>query len=136
MSATTPTLQTPQTTSQLNDEVINQVAQLAQPVQNGHFDELRDENGAIRPIWKNFFHDIGASGLLGLNDCTETVNQLIEQNGITYNVYADMQLSRPWSLNAMPMLIEPKEWSHISRGLAQRAHLLNAILQDVYSDRT
>lgn len=136
MSATRPTLQTPQTTSQLNDEVINQVAQLAQPVQNGHFDELRDENGAIRPIWKNFFHDIGASGLQGLNDCTETVNQLIEQNGITYNVYADMQLSRPWSLNAMPMLIEPKEWSHISRGLAQRAHLLNAILQDVYSDRT
>jgi hypothetical protein len=45
MSATTPTVPSPQTTSQLNDEVINQVAQLAQPVQNGHFDELRDEQG-------------------------------------------------------------------------------------------
>ncbi len=129
-------VQTSQDSSQVNDDVIAQVMQRARPVQSGHFDELRDENGNIRSVWQSFFHDMGATGLQGLNDCTETVNQLIEQNGITYNVYADMQLSRPWSLNAMPMLIGPKEWSHISRGLAQRAQLLNAILQDVYGERS
>ena len=136
MSVTTPMVQTSQDTSQVNDDVIAQVIQRARPVQTGHFDELRDENGNMRSVWQSFFHDMGATGLQALNDCTETVNQLIEQNGITYNVYADMQLSRPWSLNAMPMLIGSKEWSHISRGLAQRAQLLNAILQDVYGERS
>jgi uncharacterized circularly permuted ATP-grasp superfamily protein/uncharacterized alpha-E superfamily protein len=135
MSATTPIIQMPTASTQANEDVIEQVAHRAQPAQNGHYDELRDQHGKVRPVWQQFFNDLGETGLQGLNECTETVNQLIEQNGITYNVYADMQLSRPWSLNVIPMLIGPKEWAHISSGLAQRARILNGVLQDVYGER-
>ena len=71
MSVTTPMVQTSQDSSQVNDDVIAQVMQRARPVQSGHFDELRDENGNIRSVWQSFFHDMGATGLQGLNDCTE-----------------------------------------------------------------
>ena len=135
MSLLKQTVQAKQTTGQVNDAVLNQVAQLAQVTKVGHFDELRRGSGEISDVWQSFFHNIGASGIQGFNECTETVNQLIAQNGITYNVYADQEQARPWSLNAMPMLINPEDWSLISRGLAQRAQLLNGILQDVYDQR-
>lgn len=118
-----------------HDPVMSQLTQLAQASQSGHFDELGRQDGAMDPLWQSFFHSIGASGLKSLNACTETVNQLIAQNGITYNVYAEPQHARPWSLNVLPMLIHAKEWSVIRSGLAQRAKLLNSILQDVYDQR-
>ncbi|MFM8154263.1 MAG: circularly permuted type 2 ATP-grasp protein, partial [Polynucleobacter victoriensis] len=58
---------------------------------------------------------------------------LIQQNGITYNVYdSDQAQSRPWSLNPLPLVINSQEWAEISNGLSQRARLLNEILRDTY----
>jgi hypothetical protein len=109
---------------------------LAAPVKLGHYDELRDPSGALRKPWQTFFSYLGEAGINGLPQSSETIERLIQQNGITYNVYGDQQgQTRPWSLNALPMLITPADWRSISTSLQQRAKLLNTILQDVYGEQ-
>lgn len=110
--------------------------QLTGPTKEGHYDELRDERGEIRQPWETFFSYLGESGIAGLPQSSETIERLIHQNGITYNVYADQKgQTRPWSLNALPLLISPSDWKNIADSLQQRAKLLNAILQDVYHEQ-
>lgn len=101
-----------------------------------HFDELRGSDGQWREPWLTFFSLMGQRGLDGLTESAQTVERVIAQNGITYNIFADKQDQvRPWSLNPLPMLISPADWQTISQSLAQRAKLLNQILHDVYSER-
>ena len=58
---------------------------------------------------------------------------MIVENGITYNVYADLKgRDRPWVLDPLPYLISAQEWQTIEAGVAQRARLLNAVLVDLY----
>src|ERR1700693_717867 len=41
-------------------------------------------------------------------------------------------MDRPWSLDAIPLVIPPSEWEPLEAGLIQRARLLNSILADLY----
>ncbi len=64
---------------------------------------------------------------------TEFTRRMIVENGITYNVYADLKgRDRPWVLDPLPYLISAREWQAIELGVAQRARLLNAVLVDLY----
>ncbi len=111
-------------------------AKLAASVKLGHYDELRETSGALRKPWQTFFSYLGEPGIAGLPKSSETIERLIQQNGITYNVYGDQKgQTRPWSLNALPMLLTPADWRGISTSLQQRAKLLNTILQDVYGEQ-
>ena len=93
------------------ERVFALAGQLAAPVKLGHYDELRDASGALRKPWQTFFSYLGEAGITGLPQSSETIDRLIQQNGITYNVYGDQQdQTRPWSLNALPMLITPADW--------------------------
>ena len=48
-------------------------------------------------------------------------------------MYADgAAAAAPWSLELLPLLIEPADWAQIEAGVAQRARLLDAMLADVY----
>jgi len=118
------------------EQVIALVGRLTADVKPGHYDELRDQAGALRKPWKTFFGYLGQAGVAGLSASSDTINRFIQQNGVTYNVYADNEDQvRPWSLNPLPMLVESAEWRNISVSLAQRAKLLNAIVQDVYGQQ-
>lgn len=113
------------------------VRKLTAQTKLGHFDELRDATGKLRPAWQTFFDYLGESGIQDLRANAETVSRLIQHNGVSYNVFADDQdQTRPWSLNPLPMLIGPAEWRTIRASLSQRAKLLNAILQDTYGDQS
>ena len=60
-----------------------------------------------------------------------------QDDGATYNIYAEgSQAARVWPLELLPMLIGPGEWAQIERGIVQRARMLNAVLADVYGQRT
>ena len=138
MSSTPKPLQTPEDPDESpRASVADLVRKLTAQTKLGHFDELRDATGKLRPAWQTFFDYLGESGIQDLRSNAETVSRLIQQNGVTYNVFADDQdQSRPWSLNPLPMLIGPAEWRTIRASLSQRAKLLNAILQDTYSDQS
>lgn len=107
----------------------------ARSVEAGHYDELRDDEGGLRPTWQAFAEHLGGSVDELSRRQSELAQQILE-DGITYNVYsAPGGNSRPWSLEVLPMLIGPQDWAHIERGVAQRAHLLNEVLLDVYGEQ-
>jgi len=132
-----PTAANPDTTPEDTASLLQMIAHQVSPADQGHFDELRSENGQLRDLWKDFYAHIGHSGVQSLPEFANTIDRIIRLNGVTYNVYAqNKDHERPWSLNPLPMLITPSEWREISTGLSQRAKLLNLILQDVYTDRS
>ena len=120
----------------VNQSVSDVLSSRLLSAKSGHFDELRTADGHLRSVWSSFFEHVGTQGLKGLAESAQTVDRVIAQNGVSYNIFAEKEeQTRPWSLNPLPMLIEPGEWQTLSQGLAQRAHLLNEILRDVYHER-
>ena len=111
-------------------------ARMALPAAAGHRDELRDEAGALRPLWREFFAHLGAGGFADLPRRRETIERQVRDDGITYNVYKDEgRGERPWPLDLMPFLLDGGEWAQIEAGVAQRARLLAAIMADCYGSQ-
>ena len=107
-------------------------ARLALPSRAGHFNELQAADGALRDAWRGFFDVLGADGFADLDRRLDVVARQIRENGITYTVYADEGPARPWSLDLLPFVVDDVEWREIEAGVAQRAALFEAILDDVY----
>lgn len=97
------------------------------------YHELLDAKGAVRPHWQRLFRVLQRSSADQLNQRQELVERQIQENGVTYNVYADPKgTDRPWALDLLPNLIPSGEWQAIAAGVAQRAELLNRVLADLY----
>jgi uncharacterized circularly permuted ATP-grasp superfamily protein/uncharacterized alpha-E superfamily protein len=99
----------------------------------GIYDEMMSAPGVLRPHWDAYISSISALGPEEMARRWKTALQRIRENGVTYNVYGDpLGMDRPWSLDAIPILISPTEWRELEAGLIQRARLLNWILADLY----
>ena len=99
----------------------------------GVYDEMCVEPGILRPHWDRYIASLSSLGGKELAHRWQIARQRIRENGVTYNVYGDpLGTDRPWSLDAIPMLIPAAEWSYLEAGLIQRARLLNTILADLY----
>jgi uncharacterized circularly permuted ATP-grasp superfamily protein/uncharacterized alpha-E superfamily protein len=105
-------------------------------VPQGHFDEVRTDDGALRQPWADF----AAATVLRaehLSAAQKRVARQIDENGVTYNVNATADgLQRPWSLDVLPLIVQAEEWERLGRGLRQRARLLNAVASDFYGPQT
>ncbi len=117
------------------------LASHALPAEAGVWDELRDAAGALRPAWQRFAECMPPPGgdLDVAEDLDRRVGQVaqrIQLDGVTHNVFSDDPKigagSRSWSLELLPLLIEPAEWAAIEAGVIQRAELLQRTLEDVY----
>ncbi|WP_010581858.1 circularly permuted type 2 ATP-grasp protein [Schlesneria paludicola] len=101
-----------------------------------HFDEMLDANGAIRPAWSRLARSLNTGGTSGLVRRTEETQHFLRENGVTYNVYgAAKDLERPWELDPVPLMFSVNQWNPLADAIAQRARLLNRILQDVYGNQ-
>src|ERR1700691_1477177 len=99
----------------------------------GVYDEMCVESGVLRPHWDRYIASLSSLGGKELAHRWQIARQRIRENGVSYNVYGDpLGTDRPWSLDAIPMLIPDEEWSYLEAGLIQRARLLNTILADLY----
>ncbi|HEY0760624.1 MAG TPA: circularly permuted type 2 ATP-grasp protein [Acidisarcina sp.] len=99
----------------------------------GAYDEMCSPAGVLRPHWERYIASLSNLGGEELAHRWETARQRIRENGVSYNVYGDpLGMDRPWSLDAIPLLIPAEEWRRIEGGLIQRARLLNLILADLY----
>jgi len=97
------------------------------------FDELADERGEIRAPWRAFATRFDALGPAELARRWEQARHLIHDNGVSFNAYGDAKgMERPWPLGPMPVIVGPDDFAVLSRGLTQRARLLDAILFDIY----
>ena len=101
-------------------------------------DELRGANGALRPAWQRFFDSAPAAwrsdpGAAFVRH-RAAIEQQIRADGVTHNLHVDAgrAASRPWSLEALPLIVEAADWARIEAGVIQRAQLLSRMLADVY----
>ena len=102
----------------------------------GHFDELLEGDGALRSHWQGFVRHAGELSAEDLSRKHARVARQIHDNGVTYNVYAAAEgPTRPWALDALPLIIPTTQWEPLAAGLRQRARLLNALAADVYGEQ-
>ena len=107
------------------------------PLTAGSYHEMLDASGAVRPHWLRFYEHLQRSTPAQLIQRQALLARQIQENGVTYNVYADPKgADRPWELDLLPHLIPVEEWQQVAAGIAQRARLLNAVLADVYGPQT
>jgi len=60
----------------------------------------------------------------------------IREQEVTFNILGSPEGSnRPWQLGPLPLVIAPEQFAELSRGLAQRAVLLNAVIADSYGEQ-
>jgi uncharacterized circularly permuted ATP-grasp superfamily protein/uncharacterized alpha-E superfamily protein len=107
------------------------------PLDAGSYHEMLEADGAVRPHWRRLFEQLQRSGTAQLGQRHALMSRQIQENGVTYNVYADPKgADRPWELDLLPHLLGAEEWQRLAAGIAQRARLLNAVLADIYGPQT
>ncbi len=104
---------------------------------DGIHDEMKAADGTIRPHWQLFGQQLDAMGPAEIARRWSHGQRMIQDNGVTYNVYGDPRgMDRPWELDPVPMIVSASEWADIEAGLIQRARLLNAVCADLYGPQT
>ena len=103
---------------------------------NEQIDEMLNGDGQVNPHWHAFMQALDTLGLAEMASRDAEVKRLLRENGVTYVLHGERQGHRPWELDPIPFIISNTDWQTISKGLTQRAELLNRILMDLYGDRT
>jgi len=102
-------------------------------VPDGHADEIADPSGVSQAGWTHFTRHARVLSPAWLERAQARIARQLRDNGVTYNVYADAGgPSRPWAVDALPLVMPAAEWEALERGLRQRARLLDALCRDVY----
>ncbi len=117
------------------------VAGLTQPtlasvasVGGPRYDEVVGPDGSLRAAWKRMAEVAVAITDRDLQRVDEEIVRFLADDGVTYSRPGTRPA--PWRLDPVPLVIDAASWATLEVGLAQRAELLNAILHDLYRDRT
>ncbi|MCA9025350.1 MAG: circularly permuted type 2 ATP-grasp protein [Planctomycetaceae bacterium] len=99
----------------------------------GVYDEAFDPNSGLRPHWQTLIGELNRLGPDEVHRRWHLAQKQIANDGITFNPY-DMGgvASRPWMLDAVPLVLPELEWNGITESLGQRARLFDLILRDLY----
>src|SRR3569623_1700680 len=100
-------------------------------------DEMSDPAGNIRPGWSTLMAAFDQLGPTELSARFERADQYLRDAGVFYRKYDGAEgKERAWTLAHVPLIIDESEWLLITRGLTQRADLLEEIVADIYSQNT
>lgn len=103
---------------------------------DGYYDELIDELGNVRPHWQRVWDKINEGGLNTLQNRQLLLDQIIRENGITYNLHNQSDSAgRLWMMDTLPLVIPQNELAELHKGLEQRLRIINLILKDLYGDQ-
>jgi len=114
----------------------SQKDQLKYTPEPGYWDETLLPSGYPRRHWRKLFVEIGRMGFRQLTRRWQSGQQLIQSQGVTYNLGSLSDGGEhPWPMDPIPLVIDGKEWSSIEQAVIQRATLFNAILTDLYGEQ-
>lgn len=100
------------------------------------YDELHSPDGSLRPHWRPFVEALQRVSETDFIHRTAQAEQLLSENGVTFNVFGDAtQSQRPWRLDLVPFILPADEWRGLEYGLDQRARLLQFIIRDAYGEQ-
>jgi len=100
-----------------------------------HFDEMRDENGAVRAHFRSLAAWLADTPAERVAEKRREADLLFHRVGITFAVYGDENdegAERLIPFDTIPRVIPQGEWSELVRGLEQRVTALNRFLHDIY----
>lgn len=101
----------------------------------GIADEMLDANGQIRPVWRNLISHLSRMPEGDLQERFARADRYLRDAGVFYRTYgAQGSGERNWPISHVPVLIDGKEWEAVSKGLVQRADLLEAVASDIYGE--
>lgn len=103
---------------------------------NAPIDECFTGNEEVKDHWKRLFTNVNNLQGDELKIRQQELLKLLEENGVTYNVYGDPNgMNRPWLLDTIPFIVEQQEWKLIEKGMRQRAFVLDKMFSDLYGER-
>jgi len=98
-------------------------------------DEMIDAADNIRPGWSDLLAGFDELGPEGLTARFERADQYLRDAGVFYRKYDGAAgKERAWPLAHVPLIIDESDWMLMTRGLTQRAELLEKLLADIYGD--
>lgn len=96
------------------------------------FDELGSLGSGPKPHWRPLLQQLNLESVAGLNLRAQAVSSAIAEDGVTYNVYEDPRGdTRPWEVDLLPLVLGADEWQWLSKAVAQRAELLDSVLETI-----
>ncbi len=108
----------------------------AYPPATARYDEMLEAPLTPRAHWRQIVDELIATPPELMRDRLKAVQRQVREDGVTYNVHADPYgADRPWDLDVLPMILPHGEWEQIEAAVAQRAALLDRILDDVYGEQ-
>ena len=105
--------------------------------QTGEFyDEMFEFRGRPRPHAQLLIDTIEGLSDGQLLRYQRSVDRLLLQMGITFNVYGDdAGTEKIFPFDLVPRILPADEWERLERGLRQRIHALNEFIDDIYHDQ-
>lgn len=102
---------------------------------SGSADEMMDTRGNVRPVWQHLLSTISRMDETELANRFARADRYLRDAGVFYRAYGTKENSeRSWPLSHIPVLIAEDEWQTVSKGLVQRADLLERIVADIYGE--
>jgi uncharacterized circularly permuted ATP-grasp superfamily protein/uncharacterized alpha-E superfamily protein len=112
-------------------------ARLPYRAEPGRFDEAIDERGSARPVWVPLAGALDRLGGRGLLERQRAADRLIAAEGASHLLHGDTLgdagvAGRPWRVDPIPLVFDGDTWRTIAEGVAERAALIDRVLEDVY----
>ncbi len=102
----------------------------------GVYDEMASDDGRIRPHWQQLVDALRGVSRGEMDERWRRVERILYENGLTHDIFSEGgATTRPWRLDALPLLIAPDDWRRLEAGLIQRARLLDRVLADCYGEQ-
>src|SRR5580692_1709398 len=96
-------------------------------------DEMVDGKGGLRPQWRNLLGVLAGLGHGVLAERTRRLDRVMEEEGVAGLLPGSPPA--PWRFDPIPLPLSQSEFEVLEAGLAQRAHLLDAVLADLYGEQ-
>src|ERR1051325_4038851 len=96
-------------------------------------DEYIAQDGTPREVWSRFFDAFSALTPADIERRFGAADRHLREAGVTYRAPGDAA-DKLWPLSHLPLLIGEADWQQRTTGIAQRAELLELVLNDLYGE--
>jgi uncharacterized circularly permuted ATP-grasp superfamily protein/uncharacterized alpha-E superfamily protein len=93
-------------------------------------DEMVDGAHGVRPHWRGVFGTMFSLGHDVLTERARLLERAFVDEGITAMLPGEQPVN--WRCDPIPLILSAEEFASLETGLAQRARLIDGILEDVY----
>ncbi|MGX9965990.1 circularly permuted type 2 ATP-grasp protein [Roseomonas sp. F4] len=96
-----------------------------------------DGRGQVRPHWRGLLGAFSSLGYPAVAERGRRLERAFEEEGVA-TVLADSatRTRRPWRCDPVPLVLSAREFAMLQSGLAQRARLMAAMLDDLYGSQS